>query len=361
MAYTPRKGVKRKYLEEEVDDISRCRQRQRIIDMSMSKLRTTTYRHGDPDPCLRRSVLILNTLKQIEAELKTEGVETHQSAEAAMNGIPEMSTSQLTLDPLPDMSTFMYPLPSISPIPMSVDAVPVEGGDYVTPDSSIVDLMPAKPLATCSQQALSQASPSMYFGAPSQGSDSVTTSSTMCFDMPSVTTQSPSAFFDSTAAVNSVLELLKMFGDGDSNNNSTAKGPYTNYIIDESTLDSLTITEADFSSMDQQLIPVHGSQTSDPSASSLLPSAMAAMRSHGTALLCSSSAGTASPSSIVQSSSTSIEDFAHYLQEASESACSSPLRSSQAAVMTNTQCSTYCRSDSTLDDLDSIMQILVGM
>ncbi|XP_002735177.1 cell division cycle-associated protein 4-like [Saccoglossus kowalevskii] len=68
------KGIKRKYhdLEEEpkkgVANMY-CEQRQSFLNISLVKLRTC---HNVTEPCLLRSVLICNTLKQIENEIATE-------------------------------------------------------------------------------------------------------------------------------------------------------------------------------------------------------------------------------------------------------------------------------------------------
>ena len=329
MPLSPRKGVKRKHEEE--DDVHRHWQRQSIIDMSMGKLRTNSSPRREP--CLRRSVLILNTLKVIETELKQEGVDTHQSTEAARNEIPEMSMAQLTLDPLPDMSTFIYPLPASSLVPMSVDASSgegSEGGDYLVQDSSVVDPMPAKPLVGCQEQALSQASSSMYCGAPSQvstvppspslyygaSSGAVSQSSTLYYDMPSLDTQTSTEYF-----LTSLLEPPKVSEAGDSNNNLAVQWPY-------GASSSLVQCLANIPLPD---VPLSEAEVLEAAES---------------------------PPSQSGSISMNIEEFVHSLQEAIDTvAARSP--PSPAPVL-NAQCSSYSRTDSTLDDLDSIMQILVG-
>ena len=354
MDHTVRKGVKRKH--EEGDDVQRHWQRQSIIDMSMSKLRTNSSQRREP--CLRRSVLILNTLKEIESELKREGVDTHQSTEAARNEIPEMSMAQLTLDPLPDMSTFIYPLSSSSLVPMSVDSSSGEDGDHlvqsssvvdllpakplVVQDSSVVDLMPPKPLIGCQDQALSQTpssmyygtpsnvstvppSPSLYYGASSLDSGVVSQPSPMYYDVPSLDAPSSAEYF-----LTSLLELPKVNETGDSNNNFAAQGPYS--------------TGSNSNSMIQCL------------ASLPLPEV----------LLSEADALEAGELPLLQSSSISmnIEELVHSLQEAIDTVAARtpppPPPAPAPAPVLNVQCSSCSRTDSTLDDLDSIMQILVG-
>ena len=355
MAHTVRKGVKRKH--EERDDVHRHWQRQSIIDMSMGKLRTNSFQRREP--CLRRSVLILNTLKEIESELKQEGVDTHQSMEAARNEIPEMSMAQLTLDPLPDMSTFIYPLPSSSLVPMSVDSSSGEDGDplvqsssvvdllpakpLVVQDSSVVDLLPAKPLMGCQDQALSQTSssvyyctpsqvstvppsPSLYFGASPLDSGVVTHPSSMYYGVPSLDTPSSAEYF-----LTSLLEPPKVNENGDSNNNFAAQGPYSAGTSSNSLIQCL----ASFPLPDVPLSEAEVLEAAEPP--------------------------------LLQSSSVSvnIEELVHSLQEAIDTVAArtpppTPPPAPTPAPVLNVQCSSCSRTDSTLDDLDSIMQILVG-
>lgn len=313
-----RKGVKRKYEEE--DEEHHAWHRKSILDMSMSKLRSNSSRRHEP--CLRRSVLILNTLKHIESELAQEGVHSHQSSEEAMNEIPEMSMTQLTqltLDPLPDMSSFILPLP-VSPVPMSVEVAHGEesDNDYLSlADSGVVDLLPCRPVMASQDQTLSQSS-SLYCSVPSPNPASSPFSSSFIYasaaaDSRAMSPLSASAY-DCTAmdimpslplfmpngfSPNPILELPKVYEAGDSNNNSATQGPYS---------------------------------------------------------VCSSSFGEDCLSE------AEVIEFLHSLQEASDTttpSCSSPA-SSSASVM-NAQCSTFCRSDSAVDELDSIMQVLVGM
>ena len=64
-------GVKRKYCEVE-EPPCYLDQRQSILNISMCKLKTTSTKRVEPS--LRRSVLIFNTLRYIEHELREEGV-----------------------------------------------------------------------------------------------------------------------------------------------------------------------------------------------------------------------------------------------------------------------------------------------
>ena len=60
----------------------------------------------------------------------------------------------------------------------------------------------------------------------------------------------------------------------------------------------------------------------------------------------------------------SVDDIVHSLQEPSLSETLlgvSVAGSITSGSVINTQCSTYCRTDSALDDIDSIMQLLVGI
>ncbi|XP_076464636.1 uncharacterized protein LOC143296523 [Babylonia areolata] len=319
MEDTCRKGVKRK--REEEDDELHAWQRKSILDLSMGKLRPDNNQNTRRlEPCLRRSVLILNTLKHIESELAREGVHSHQSSEAAMNEIPEMSMAQLMLDPLPDMSSFVLPLP-VSPVPMSVDASQggeSENGDYLSlADSGIVNLLPCRSVMASQDQALSQTSSSLYGSVQSQNpamsplSDSPFFYSSEALDsralsvpaydgaaidmMPSLPDFTPNSLLP-----NPVLELPKMYEVGDSNNNSaTTSGPYN---TSSSSLGGEVLSEAE------------------------------------------------------------VIEFLHSLQEASDTTSTSALpASSSSASVLNAQCSTFCRQDSMLDELDSIMQVLVGI
>ncbi|KAL8610921.1 hypothetical protein ACOMHN_042539 [Nucella lapillus] len=323
MESTFRKGVKRKYANEEEEQ--HAWQRRSILDMSMSKLRSNSSRRHEP--CLRRSVLILNTLKHIESELAQEGVHSHQSSEAAMNEIPEMSMTQLTLDPLPDMSSFILPLP-MSPVPMSVEVSQGEesGNDYLSlANSGVVDLLPCRPVMASQDQTLAQSS-ALYCSMPSPSPASAPFS-TPSFIYSSAAVDSramsplPASTYNGTAMdimpslplftpnglpPQPVPELPKVYEAGDSNNNNNnifaTQGPYS---------------------------------------------------------MCSSSNSFGEDGL----SEAEVIEFLHSLQEASEAATpsnSSPASSSSASVM-NGQCSTFCRSDSALDELDSIMQVLVGI
>ena len=315
MESIPGRGVKRKHVEEDYY----AWQRKSIIDVSMGKLRTSSSQRSEP--CLRRSVLILNTLKHIETELAQEGVDTHRSTEAAINEIPEMSVSQLTLDPLPDISTFIYPLPASSPVPISVEAssgIGSENCDYL----SVVDLLPCKPLAGCQDQPLSHSqtssgflgaqdmghgvpAPQSYYGESSLNSGTVSSPSTMYYGSLSPSADLSEPAFYSSLSPSPVYELPKLYEAGDSNNNFTALGPY-NLISSNSPTGEDSLSEAE------------------------------------------------------------VIDLLHSLQEAADSAAApnlshTPAPPSSPGPVLNAQCSTYCRTDSTLDDLDSIMQILVGM
>ena len=70
----PTTTMKRKLEDMDVDDdslLTSSEQRQSVLDISMLKLRSGPVKKVEPS--LRRSVLIFNTLKSIEAELREEG------------------------------------------------------------------------------------------------------------------------------------------------------------------------------------------------------------------------------------------------------------------------------------------------
>lgn len=114
-------GVKRKYDEMEGDDddcvggggvggaltasaaspvssSTYLAQRQSILNMSMCKLRTPAQ--GRREPSLRRSVLIFNTLRSLESELRREGC-AFLPPPAPIVFPPSPSEQDMTLDPLP--------------------------------------------------------------------------------------------------------------------------------------------------------------------------------------------------------------------------------------------------------------------
>lgn len=90
-------GVKRK-LDDYENDKSPGRQRQSILDISVGKLHVKTKKRVEPP--LLRSVLILNTLKQIESELLKEGVQSQTNTSAF--AIPEVDPNSTVIDFPPD-------------------------------------------------------------------------------------------------------------------------------------------------------------------------------------------------------------------------------------------------------------------
>ena len=125
------------------DEVSYGNQRQSILDMSMCKLKMSSPKRIEP--CLRRSVLILNTLKHIETELKTEGIYLPAPSETAFN-LGESQLEKLTLDPLPE-SEFSNesPVQSVSRMD-GICQVPVKSvgmlPDFKGQDRTITDLVP---------------------------------------------------------------------------------------------------------------------------------------------------------------------------------------------------------------------------
>ncbi|XP_041352391.1 uncharacterized protein LOC121370921 [Gigantopelta aegis] len=137
------------------DEVSYGNQRQSILDMSMCKLKTSPPKRIEP--CLRRSVLILNTLKHIETELKTEGIYFPAPSEAAFN-LGESQLEKLTLDPLPESEfSNASPVQSVTrmdgicqlPVPLkSVGMLP----DFREQDRTVLDLVPCPMLPVESPQ-----------------------------------------------------------------------------------------------------------------------------------------------------------------------------------------------------------------
>ena len=69
-------------------------QRQSMLDVSMVKLQNSPTRK---EPSLRRSVLIFNTLRRIETELQEEGIKLHPNSKASL--LPSIETGDdVTLD-----------------------------------------------------------------------------------------------------------------------------------------------------------------------------------------------------------------------------------------------------------------------
>ncbi|XP_046545262.1 uncharacterized protein LOC124255397 [Haliotis rubra] len=151
--------MKRK-LDEFIDDEgSYGSQRQSVLNISMCKLKMVPRRRVEP--CLRRSVLILNTLKHIETELEMEGVYFTSPADATFN-LTDPSHGKIDLDPLPECNSntsFLQPssvsfLPHVAtegpPSPMPKPVQDVENMDTSAKDTSgktVLDLVPCK-LAT---------------------------------------------------------------------------------------------------------------------------------------------------------------------------------------------------------------------
>lgn len=302
-------GLKRK--REVVDyEVTHGLQRQSILDISMIKLRTSPKRRIEP--CLRRSVLILNTLKHIETELQGEGVNIHTSTEAAMNKIPEMSTADLTLDPLPDMSTFISPQP-IS-VPMQLDGLSLAGSNtyFEKETSAVVDLTPCKPVYQSAETSFTQHSSS-----------------------------------SGLTSLPSPVAMPKPHQAGDSNNNSVAQVPYigSNMPLMDDPFSDIDI------SFDFDLMAWSSTFTSLPVATSTSASVAS-----------SSSSSTAALSSTKLLPSLSIEDILHSFPHPNFSSnLETPTSPALITPVLNSQCSTCCRTDSSLDDLENIMQILVGL
>ncbi|KAL3875205.1 hypothetical protein ACJMK2_038131 [Sinanodonta woodiana] len=96
-------GVKRKLddIEPVPESMTLGYQRQSILNISMCKLRKSPTKRVEPP--LLRSVLILNTLKYIENELKKEGVPS-VSSESAFT-IPDADPQSVAMDVLPSQDT----------------------------------------------------------------------------------------------------------------------------------------------------------------------------------------------------------------------------------------------------------------
>ena len=99
-------GAKRKHDEVDGGATSRTSsvatyvtQRQSMLDISMVKLQNSPTRK---EPSLRRSVLIFNTLRRIETELQQEGIKLHPNAKASL--LPSIeSGDDVTLDSIPSV------------------------------------------------------------------------------------------------------------------------------------------------------------------------------------------------------------------------------------------------------------------
>ena len=99
-------GAKRKHDEVDGGAASRTSsvatyvtQRQSMLDISMVKLQNSPTRK---EPSLRRSVLIFNTLRRIETELQQEGIKLHPNAKASL--LPSIeSGDDVTLDSIPSV------------------------------------------------------------------------------------------------------------------------------------------------------------------------------------------------------------------------------------------------------------------
>ncbi|KAK2162669.1 hypothetical protein LSH36_94g05053 [Paralvinella palmiformis] len=90
-------GTKRKLEEEDETKLSYFAQRQSVLNISMIKLRAQPLRKTEQP--LRRSVLIFNTLKSIETELKMEGVRWNLPTRPSL--LPSIQPLDVTLDPIP--------------------------------------------------------------------------------------------------------------------------------------------------------------------------------------------------------------------------------------------------------------------
>ena len=122
-------GVKRKLNEEEEN--STVSQRQSILDISVGKLQIKSIKRVEPP--LLKSVLILNTLKYIEAELLQEGM--HSPTSCSTYTIPEVDPNSTVIDFLPeqdDHSKLNLPVSQTGPLP-SIDT-------FVGPKSSYHEL-----------------------------------------------------------------------------------------------------------------------------------------------------------------------------------------------------------------------------
>ncbi|XP_052768347.1 uncharacterized protein LOC128208790 [Mya arenaria] len=98
-------GIKRKMDVLEIDKLPQ-NQRQCIVDISVTKLQVNKSERK-VEPSLLRSVLILNTLKHIETELKKEGL-CPNSNTSAMD-IPEVNPNSTAIDFLPEVPSNSKP------------------------------------------------------------------------------------------------------------------------------------------------------------------------------------------------------------------------------------------------------------
>lgn len=163
MLGTVQVGIKRKLDDSSLFDKSYHDQRQSILNISMCKLKTFPKRRVEPS--LLHSVLIFNTLRCIEHELQEEGVSVNPAATPAF--LPSIqSQDTVNLDPLPGADTSSHNLElhntkleskgaqsvsnltqtcrtvSVTPIPMDTSSP-----DTASPISTKIDNVQVPPIA----------------------------------------------------------------------------------------------------------------------------------------------------------------------------------------------------------------------
>ena len=156
-------------------------QRQSILNISMFKLRTPPCKK---EPSLRRSVLIFNTLRYIEQELKQEGFKFMPPPPPIVFPPAEQD---MTLDPPPTPTT-------------DATACPVE--DFAESDSECVDMdtIPSSPLA-CSDSHLASCSSLMASSDVLTTSASTSSCTIQCDMSSSVLTSSSLSSLTSSSCI----------------------------------------------------------------------------------------------------------------------------------------------------------------
>ncbi|GAB6021438.1 SERTA domain containing 2 [Chamberlinius hualienensis] len=120
-----RHGTKRKLEEETTEEVLKTKcirrnsrvysnTRERIYSASMTKL--NRFRQS-PEPPLRSSVLICNTIRTIEKEMRSEGLSPSPPPVAILASIETNETDKITLDPIPNTNSDCYPAATTSSPP----------------------------------------------------------------------------------------------------------------------------------------------------------------------------------------------------------------------------------------------------
>ncbi|XP_076443018.1 uncharacterized protein LOC143281656 [Babylonia areolata] len=324
METIPKRGVKRKLPEIDVSDNFPYMQREIVLRQSMGKLEELDAATFEAN--LRRSILILNTVKYINRETRPEVVYGNSLMEGT-NEIYGNSLSQSTQGALPDISTFIYPMLPLSPVP--VHPPYGEEHDQLGSDSSVTDLLPCAPLANSQDSSYVHSQGQSFYQT---GQTSTYPYSTVHYNppIPSSSSYGTSTHLDS-AMVTSASQSLEM--------------PYDTPLLDSQSASSEFY--------------------SNPCANSL------GEAEYANSLTSQWPYGDSTSSAIFEISSLNdadVMEILRHLEETGESGTGSgsdlehsltqPSTSQAPAV--NTPCASYCRTDTPKTDIDSSVQITVG-